>query len=118
MTRRPPSDEERDRTLRRRIKLESRYSRLHSDILHMAWDTRERQYLEGLDDPEPLMLDAESASRVLEYLDVADTDHVDFGDSVRPTIPYAEVHYLARVSRSTEAEHGVTAEWRVWVYDY
>lgn len=118
MTRRPPSGEERDRALRRRIELEARYNQLHSDILHIAWDARERQYLEGLDDPGHLILDAESASRVLKYLDIADADHVDFGDSVQPTVPYAEVHYLARVSRSTEAEHGVTAEWRVWEYDY
>ena len=116
MTRRAPSDEERGTTLRRRHELESRYDRLHSDILHIAWDTRERQYLEGLDDPGQLVLDVESASSVLEYLDVADADHVDFGDSLPSTMLHAEVHYLARVSRSTDAEHGVAAEWRVWEY--
>lgn len=101
---------------RRRHELESRYDQLYSDILHLAWDTRERQYLEDRDDPGQLTLDAESASSILEYLDVAEADHVDFGGSVLSTRPYAEVHYLARVSRSSEAEHGVTAEWRVWEY--
>lgn len=116
MTRRPPSDEERDMTFYRRHELESRYDQLHGDILQIAWDTRERQYLEGLDDPGQLVLDVESTSRILEYLDVADADHVDFGDSLLSTRSHAEVHYLARVSRSTEAEHGVAAEWRVWEY--
>lgn len=116
MNRKPPSGEESSRAIRRRHELENRYDHLHGSILRTAWDIREDQYKRDLDVPAFPQVAESDAEAFIEYLDTAGTDWVDFGDSVRATLAYDEVDYSLRISRDSQSEFGVRAEWRYWEY--